>query len=387
MAKFIGTGAAGNKSVINAIENNIISIEDALLINTTLIDIPQEYHNISIKIGGIRGGCGKERNVAKELTIESLKDNTLEKLDHFFDPIDETVFIISSTEGGSGSGSVPIIAEYIKNVHNLNIHIIGFTGFEDDARGLRNTVEFFEDLSEDYIVEIISNKKFLEEANDNRLKAQELANTELYNRLSVILGQDLVKSDNNIDETDLYKVTNTPGYLSVEMISLGRNLKNVEQFNKIVSQTLDNTKSIDIINPGVKRIAIILNIKEETKNKIDYSFDIIKDRYGYPFELFLHVQSENDIEFINLILSGMKLPITEVKEIDKKYHETLSMINTNKDDFFDVMSSREKDNIDMFNSAKRNDIVNTNYRREKYLKSLNDKKSNIDNKEDLVNKY
>ena len=397
MSKFIGTGAAGNKAVINAINKGVIPRQHALLINSTLRDIPAEFHDISVRIGGDRGGCGKERDVAAELTIASLKDGSLDRLDQFLEPGDETVYIVSSTEGGSGSGSVPIIAKYFKEIYNINIHIIAFTGFEDDARSLRNTVEFFEQLSEDYVVQAISNKKFLNESNNNRLKAQQLANDEFVRRMSVVLGQTIVASENNIDETDLYKTVNTPGYITVEAATLDRNIKNKDQFNKFVSDMLDNSKSVDIIDAGTKRMAVILNVKESTSDNIDYNFEVIKQKYGFAFETFTHVQNEGDVEFINIILSGMNLPLEEITEIHEKYKESISKVNIRKDSFFETLSNIEKDNVvDLFNTAKRTTVIEqTIDRRKSFLDNISlnksDKESENNNieeaKKNFIDKY
>lgn len=386
MFKVIGTGAAGNKAVINAIQKDIIDKSMALLINSTLRDIPEVFHDISIKIGGTRGGCGKEREVAAELTVASLQDGTLDRLDSLLQPNDETVIIVSSTEGGSGSGSLPVLAKYYKEIYGMNIHIILFTGFEDDARGLSNTVDLFRELSEDFTVQAISNKKFLADANGNRLRAQELANDEFARRLSIITGQTIVVSENNIDETDLFKVVNTPGYTTVESAMIDRNMKNRDQFNKLLSDMLDNSKSVDVLNPGTKRMAIILNIKESTRDNIDYSFDVIKQKYGYAFEVFLHIQdAEDNEEFVNVILSGMNLPIDEITEIHNKYLENMKKVNTKKDSFFDMISNLgNKDEVKQFNSARRTTMDLDVNKKKNFLNKLQEEVSVTKDEDETV---
>lgn len=43
--RLIGLGAAGNKAAICAVENSVIDIENTMLINSTLKDIPSEYQS------------------------------------------------------------------------------------------------------------------------------------------------------------------------------------------------------------------------------------------------------------------------------------------------------------------------------------------------------
>lgn len=371
--KFIGLGAAGNKAVVNLVENRIIRDKDALLVNSTLKDIPKDITLRAIQIGNmLRGGCGKERKLGKELAIESIQNNKLEILDTILDPNDTGIVLISSTEGGTGSGSVAVIAEYCKEVLGTQVHIISFTGFEEDARGLANTVDYFNDLSSNYTIEIISNKKFLDEAKGNKIKAEKLANDELGIRVKVLLGNIINESEQNIDETDLFKVVTTSGYMVIETGDLSK-IKNTKQFNEIVQQMLDNTKSIELSEASCKRLAVILNISEKTKDFIDYSFDEIKNRLGIPYEVFTHIQTTEDKEYISIIASGMRMPIEEIKEIHDKYLELSSKVNIETDTFFSNKSMRIEDNT--FDSAKSSTFSNdVDDRKKKFLQKNNTEK-------------
>ena len=66
--RLIGLGAAGNKAAICAVENNIMSVKQTMLVNSTLKDIPAEYQNkegaIVYQLFGAYGGCGKERQIS-----------------------------------------------------------------------------------------------------------------------------------------------------------------------------------------------------------------------------------------------------------------------------------------------------------------------------------
>ena len=75
-AKVIGIGAAGNKAVITLLEKGII-VDDKqiLLLNSTLKDVPEKYKDFAIEFGDTKG-CGKERNLAKNMIITAYKFNT-----------------------------------------------------------------------------------------------------------------------------------------------------------------------------------------------------------------------------------------------------------------------------------------------------------------------
>lgn len=344
--RVIGAGAAGNKAVISLLEENIIAEDRVLLINSTLRDIPDKYRAKGIQFSNTVGGCGKERDLAKSLCVGSFKDGTLGSLDTFFDSDDEICVIVNSSEGGTGCGSASVLGKYISQVLGIKVIYIVFTGFEEDIRGLQNTIEYFQDLNEECTVQAISNKKFLAETNGNKLKAEKLANKEFVKRISVLLGEGIVDSEQNIDETDMYKVASMPGYMIIGKIELDR-VKNEEQFNKILSNMVDEDKSLEVSIKSQKRLAVFVNAKEETMDSIDFNFKVLKNKLGIPFELFTHIQyNEEQPEFISFISSGLKMPIDEVKEVYEKYKKESERVNKDKDDFFSFASELQGNSED-----------------------------------------
>ena len=146
-AKVIGVGAAGNKAAINLIERGVVESNKVLLLNTTLKDIPEKYQELSIEFGNTRG-CGKERSAAKQFILQSLKKGQV-NIQKFLDPNDKIVIIVTSVEGGTGCGASSILAEYIDTL-GLNVHMFALCGFEDDVRGMKNFVDWFDELLHQY---------------------------------------------------------------------------------------------------------------------------------------------------------------------------------------------------------------------------------------------
>ena len=158
--KLIGTGAAGNKAAISILENNILEPTQVRLINSTLRDIPENYRQGAIQLMDSEGGCGKERNIGKDLMLNTLEAYT-DDFKSFIDQDDEVLVIVTSSEGGTGSSTSSILADFYDSVVGIPVHLFIFTGFEDDGRGLQNTIELFQEVKESYVVESISNNKFL----------------------------------------------------------------------------------------------------------------------------------------------------------------------------------------------------------------------------------
>lgn len=345
----LGLGAAGNKAVTRAIQLQVIKPAYCVLINSTEKDIPADFKDNSIIIGNNLKGCGKERNISKNAIITFLKGNDV--FSNIPKDVDRIV-VVTSTEGGTGSGSAPILAKYIRDVVGINTSIFAFTGFENDARGMKNTISFMKELDDETTIQIVSNKKFLEEADNNFPKAQQLANDEFCKRLAIMSGQVLTESDQNIDDTDLHKLIDAPGLLDITYTDIKNPLKNKEAFDKLCSTMVDESKSVDF-EPTASRIGFIYN--GTSRDSIDFSYRVFKSKYGEPFEVYTHLQ-ENTVykkEFVACIASGMKLPLEVIQKTYEDYLDRTSKISKDKDSFFDAINSFEEPEEDKIFDMKR----------------------------------
>lgn len=354
----VGVGAAGNKAVMTAIEKNVVDVEDTIIINSTTKDFPKEYTGKTIVLSNSDTGCGKERGVAKAYAKTAISDgkfNMEQDIQKY-----TTVIICTSVEGGTGSGSAPIIAKLFNQVFAKNVHIIAFTGFEEDVRGLSNTVEFFKEIDPKIIVQTISNKEFMRKSGNNKLRAEQLANIEMAERISVLTGKDFIDGSQNIDDTDILKLSNTAGYMTVEKSYFSKPLETNDDYEKIVKHMIYDSASIQSKNPAPSRLGIILNISPASEDAIDYSFTSIKEAYGNPYEFFQQIQWDGNKEYIAYIASGMKMPIDEIEAVYNRYKEQSGRINKSTDEFFSRVEGfdalEEDSKFDMINNHRNNGI-------------------------------
>lgn len=347
--KFVGVGAAGNKAALEIMNANICDEDQIVLINSTDRDIPKSFGGNSIILSPNNSGAGKERKIARGLAMDYLKAHK-ELVAELFEDCDSVMFI-TSVEGGTGSGSTPILASYMNSVLGKIPHIVAFTGFEDDVRGLENTVEFFKDINFETDIMTIRNAAFLDEADGNKLTAEKLANKELVKRIRVLLGLDFIPGSQNIDSTDLYKLVSTTGYKTVERIDFKKDLLTRDEFNKLCKDMVYNSKSVKSNNPGQLRLGMILNIKEESKDAIDFNYQTIIEAYGKPYEIFLQEQYDpKQDQYIAFISSGMKMPIDEVSAVYDRYKEETQKVDKANDGFFNTIKGYDiNEEDDMFN--------------------------------------
>lgn len=342
----IGIGAAGNHAAISLIEAGVMQASDVILLNSTLKDVPPEYKEIAIEFESNSKGCAKERKLAQSIMMDNLKSGSL-GIDNLINSKDyDFILICASSEGGTGSGSSTLLAKYITQVLHKRVHLTVFTGFSNDSRGLKNTVDWFKETSTDYVVDSISNAAFLDECNGNERKAEVAANNEFIERVNILLGKRLIDSDNNIDDVDLLKLVTTPGYQVIIHGDLGK-FKNKEEFNKTVQKLIDENKGF-ATTPSATRMGVVLNISDKVEDAVDYSFKTIKSAFGEAFEVYNHVQNVSEMgNYIQIIASGCKMPIDEIEDIYNEFVERKQKVDVSKDAFFDTAFDTDADDFDM----------------------------------------
>jgi len=353
-----GVGAAGNKAAINLIENGIVAPEYIKLLNTSSKDIPEEYKNsdIFVAFSSGLGGCGKESSKGKAAIVNAMRKGTIDFGDLFNEDSQEVV-LVSSVEGGTGSGSVPQIAKFfIEN--NVPTHVFALIGFQDEARGINNTLKFFKELPDGVILHTINNGFFLDYTK-NYSKAEQAANDEFATEIEILRGSKLINSSQIIDDADLLKInTAQPGYMTINHINLA-GIKNVSGFNQAIVESFDNSCYLESSNT-CKLIAVIVNGGRRVKMSVDNSYEVIKRYTGMPQELFQHIQPDNDEEYINdeyidIIVAGMKYPEESILDMSNKYKklkEQMSAKRKSFDDIFADIDIDEMDDIDASTSIK-----------------------------------
>ena len=79
---------------------------------------------------------------------------------------------------------------------------------------------------------------------------------------------------------------------------------------------------------------VILNIKNKTKDAIDWSFDVLKQRFGETIEFFTHVEDVFDDEELFVVVSGLDMPVEEIEEVYNEFMARIEKVNKGNDDFF-----------------------------------------------------
>ena len=121
-------------------------------------------------------------------------------------------------------------------------------------------------------------------------------------------------------------------------------------YNEAVIGCIDDNRSLDINDPSAKRLGVIFTINKKSEDYIDFSSQILRERFGMPYEYFTHVQYTDEVESVSFIAAGMDMPIGEVEAVYKRYKEQTEKVKKTKDSFFDTVGQLRGDPKDaMFN--------------------------------------
>ena len=339
-----GCGQGATKAMIYCIENGTLDRSECCIVNSTVKDIPEDYREDCIIISeDPDAGCGKVRSAAKKLMRSYLKSNPNAILARIPDDV-QYVNIMTTTEGASGSGASVVLAKYIESQLDLPVLITLICGFESDTRGLQNTIEYFKDLEGgNFVVRTVSNKRFLDKTN-NTFVAEKMANEDISKSFKVVNAFDIIDSEQNIDDTDHYKLITNPGMMFVSEVTFDKKLKNPNQFDQLVSDAIDYSSSLDF-EPSATKIGVFMNISDDNLSVIDTNFSVIKKKLcgnNTIEEFFVHRQyNANWPEFVRIIASGMNLPKEELEAIYNKYQKSVSANNSKTDNFFDSISNMD----------------------------------------------
>ena len=303
-----GMGAAGNKATLDLVELKVINSDSYALFNTNSGDIPRDQHSKFIQLESeFEGGAAKDPAVGRAAMQNYLSDE--KNVHDLYNSIPEDVdfvSIITSVEGGTGSGATPILADYIANVLDIPVHLFVFIGFHNEQVGMNNTIEFIKRLIalSNVTIHIIQNDKF--NAPTYKLKEKE-ANKYVGTLLNVIKGENRENSTQNIDDADAYKLFTTPGIMGIVTINCsGRRSKT--DMNAAVVEAFDSSVEADY-GGDAKRLAMILNASEPTQEIFDDELTSVRyytNSGGGPEEIYRHIQYDGTTnEYCVIVAAGM----------------------------------------------------------------------------------
>lgn len=289
-------------------------------------DLKYEFKNAS--------GSGKERIRSKNIFISNLDDFNNFFKDNFKSI--KNVVIVASSAGGTGGGSSPMCARFLKdNYPDKNIFLIIVLGsIFEDIKSQENMLSVLEEVSK-------SEVNYLLFDNDS---GEDKVDQEVINAVKFISRQYFVESSvSNIDIVDMQKLYIENKRMIIVEGKFDKKISNTIDLNQqMINAINSSTQPKSIVNPMSYAIFISNKFDKQFKGykelDMDKEFRSLVNEFGEPYEIYKHFQSGPDEapDFV-VCITGLgdcvdrySLINDRVSEFNERLNESRKLSDINK---------------------------------------------------------
>lgn len=323
----VGIGNAGSQVALLANRNLSIPV---LAINSSEKDLSTIPDNIPRILIGDAMGAGKERKAAKVF----LKNSIMEIINNetYSNIINrEVVFIVSSTGGGTGSGTSVMLANIIQEVYTkAKVILVGILPTLKEALSTQlNSVGYLKEL-----YDTLGDATYMLYDNDKLSKLpstvmMQKINESIVNDIDVIRGTyQLPTRYSSIDEKDMSNIISTKGRIAIASIRdiKEKDIDEVDFEDLLVHEFKTNSHCELQRDKIVNRTGVISLLSDRLNEKFDSHIPKVQEFLGCPVEEFEHVVVNTERHMPNhifLIAAGL----TQVNDRIRKINDRIDEIN------------------------------------------------------------
>lgn len=371
----IGIGNTGNQVAALAMKKLNIPV---LAINSSEKDLETVPDGVPRRLisdkSGLSQGAGKNRALAKKYLKESIMGFLAEETMQKFILDLDVLFVVSSTGGGTGSGTAPLMTSIISSTYqDVKTILVGVLPVNSEALSSHvNTLEYLNELYTS-----LPNQTYMLYDNDMLANMpsylmMEKVNEEIVEDINVIrCNYNLTTRFDSIDEQDMMRLISFPGRITVSRL-MDMKEKDCES-TTIEDMLIENIKKNCHVeaqrDKKVTASGIITNLSKTLSEEFDNHIPKVREFVGDPVHDFNHIYINEDRKLPNnvfLILSGLT-------PINDKIHK----INDRVDEIQERQKALEEENamneIDMgslSSAVAKNDSNNNSDKTEVNLKDI-----------------
>ena len=326
----IGLGNTGNQIAALAAEELKIP---AMAINSSEKDLETIANKIpKILISDTEGaskGAGKNRALAKSY----LKDSILsiiskEDVQTFISDLN-VLFLVSSTGGGTGSGTALLMANIISSMFvDTHVIVVGILPVMSEALSAHvNSLEYLNELYGN-----LENQTYMLYDNDSLYNIPSYKMMDTINR-EVVKDIDVLRCTFNyttkydsIDEQDMKRLISFPGRIMVTRLEdLKERDLDKSSIEDLLISKIKNTNHVELQRDRkITATGIIVNLSEQVFNDFDNHIPAVREFIGDPDHDFNHLAINEDRKMPNnvfLIMSGMSQVNDRIQKISDRIEE------------------------------------------------------------------
>ena len=326
----IGLGNTGNQIASLAYEQLKIPV---MAVNSSEKDLETINNNIPKKLitdaDGESKGAGKNRQLAKKYLKDSIMTFlSSEDVQEFVGNLD-VLFIVSSTGGGTGSGTSLIMSSVIASMF-VDVHVItvGVLPVMNEALSAHvNTLEYLNEL-----YGTLENQTYMLYDNDKyssmpSYKMMNLVNEEIVKDIDVLrCTYNYTTKYDSIDEEDMRRLISFPGRILIARLEdiKERDLDRDTIEDLLIKKIKSNAHTEIQRDQKVIATGIIANLSEAVFSEFDNHIEKVREFIGDPDHDFNHLYVNEDRKMHNnvfLIIGGLSVINDRISKISDRIEE------------------------------------------------------------------
>lgn len=302
---------------INSSEKDLETIGD---------DVPKKL--ISDK-DGLTQGAGKDRNLAKKYLKDTvmalLADTDLVDLIESLD----ILFIVSSTGGGTGSGTAPLMYDIISSTYpNVKTILVGVTPVNNEALSAHvNSLEYLNEL-----YKVLEGATYMLYDNDKlsdlpSYQIMEKVNNEIVDDINVLrCSFNYSTRFDSIDDRDATRLISFPGRVVVCRIEdiHEKDCDNKSIEDMIIENIKKNTHVELQRDKKIMASGVITNLSQSLTEEFDNNVAKVREFIGDPVHAFNHISVNPERKQPNnvfYIMSGLSPVNDKINKINDRIEE------------------------------------------------------------------
>lgn len=330
----IGLGNTGNQIAALAKERLNIPV---IAINSSERDLETIADDVPKKVikdkSGFSTGAGKDRSLAKKYLKDSIMDLLRDaEIVNTITPLD-IVFIVSSTGGGTGSGTAPIMADIISaNYKDTKCILIGVLPVNNEGYLSHvNTLEYLKELSTvlpDQTYMIYDNNKLAKDGVPS-YKILDQVNNDVVSDIDVLrCTYNYPTKYDSIDDRDMMRLIDTKGLLTIARVE---NFQEKDCDNQTIEDMIINELKVNSHveiqrDKKIENSGIIVNLSQSLMEEFNDNIPAVREFVGEPNAEFKHNKVNDDRKLPNnvfFIAAGLSF----IKDRKDRTHDRIDEID------------------------------------------------------------